>query len=466
MSELDLIVRQGIVLAEDGARIADVGVLDGAFASIEESLDATAAYEIDASGLHVLPGGVDPHVHCNEPGRTDWEGFATGTRALAAGGMTSFFDMPLSSSPPTIDGESFDRKHDAARASSLVDFGLWGGLVPGNLQELAELAERGVIGFKAFMAPSGLDEFPAVDDLTLLEGMQRAAELGLPVAVHAESGPLVEGLARRARREGRTSALDFAATRPLVAELEAIGRAITFAEETGCALHVVHVSSGRGVALVARARERGVDVSCETCPHYLILDEADVEALGALAKCAPPLRDATARHGLWEGLRAGALEMIASDHSPCPPERKGGASFFTAWGGISGAQTTLPLLLTESAEHGIALEVVARAISTAAAERFGLPRKGRIAVGADADMAVVDLATATAVRSEELLYRHPISAWVGRRLRARVVHTLVRGRTVVRDGRAVAEPEGRLLTPARQPDRAGRGTVSKRRKTG
>src|SRR3712207_2517089 len=272
MSNYDLIVRGGTLVGAEGPQEANLAVTDGKIAAIGPGLEGTAAREeIDASGLHVFPGAIDAHAHFNEPGRTHWEGFATGSRALAAGGMTAYVEMPLNAHPPTLDAESFDLKLAAAKASSLVDFALWGGLVPGNVGRLDELAERGVLGFKAFMSNSGIDDFEAADDLTLYEGMQRAVELGLPVLVHAENDQITSLLARRAVAEGHTTMRDYLASRPVVAELEAIGRAILLAEETDCSLHVVHVSTGRGVALVAAARARGVDVTCETCAHYLIL---------------------------------------------------------------------------------------------------------------------------------------------------------------------------------------------------
>jgi allantoinase len=318
--------------------------------------------------------------------------------------VTTVLDMPLNSLPPVLDGAAFDAKLDAARAKACVDYGLWGGLVPGRLDRLEELAQRGVVGFKAFMSNSGIEEFAHVDDVTLYEGMAIAARLGRIVAVHAENDALTA-------RSAGPGARDWFASRPIVAELEAISRAILFAEETGCALHVVHVSSGRGVALVTEARARGV------------------------AKCAPPVRDAAEQNGLWERLRHAELQMVTSDHSPSSPELKAG-EFGAAWGGIAGCQTTIELLL--GALHP---EHVARLTSTGAAERFGIAGKGRIEVGADADLALADLTAAYTLQAGHLRYRHRISPYVGRRLEARVVRTLLRG--------AVPAPgAGRLLTPA------------------
>lgn len=426
----DLIVRNATVITPSGPREADIGVLDGAIAALEPGLEGDG---IDATGLHVFPGGLDPHVHFNEPGRSHWEGLRTGTAALAAGGFTAFFDMPLNSSPPLLDGPAFDAKLQAARAGARVDYGFWGGLVPGNADRLEELAERGVVGFKAFMANSGIEEFARADDVTLYEGMAVCAKLGKLVAVHAENDALTA-------RPAGSSARAFMASRPVVAEVEAIGRAVAFAEDTGCALHVVHVSSARGVELVAEARTRGVDVTCETCPHYLWLCQQDVETLGAVAKCAPPVRTDAERERLWRLVRGGAVDMLASDHSPSPPDLKAGR-FADAWGGIASCQTTLTLLLSEG---DLPHEQTARLTSAGAARRFGLRAKGRIELGADADLALVDLRAEYVLAAQELQYRHPLSPWVGRRLRARVTRTLLRGVEAWPEPKAAA----RLLTPS------------------
>ncbi|HEX5500296.1 MAG TPA: amidohydrolase family protein, partial [Thermomicrobiales bacterium] len=237
----DLIIRAGQVVSDDGVRRCDVGVSDGKIVAVAPEVAGPTRETIDAAGLHLFPGVVDPHVHFNEPGRTEWEGWATGSAALATGGSTVAIDMPLNSSPPTLDGPSFDAKRAAAEASSCVDFALWGGLTPDNRDRLEELAARGVVGFKAFMANSGIDDFHAADDLTLYEGMRTAARLGLPVAVHAESDAITSRLGARAIAAGRTGVRDYLATRPAIAEIEAVGRALLLAEETGCVLHVVHV---------------------------------------------------------------------------------------------------------------------------------------------------------------------------------------------------------------------------------
>ena len=444
----DVLVRGATVVGAGSQRRLDIGVADGLIAALGPELAGPATDEIDAAGLHLLPGVVDAHVHFNEPGRAEWEGFETGTRALAAGGATAAIEMPLNAHPPTVTAAAFDEKRRCLERSALVDVALWGGLVPGGVEAMDELAARGVVGFKAFMCTSGIDDFPGVDDLTLYDGMCRARSLGLPVAVHAESEAITAGLAHRARSSGRTAMRDFAASRPAVAEIQAIARAIALAQESGCSLHVVHVSTGRGVCLVADARARGVDVSCETCPHYLVLTEEDAEALGNVAKCAPPLRPRSESEALWRALADGTLPMVASDHSPAPWAMKGGDDAFAAWGGISGCQTMLPLLLSDGcAGRGLALELIAAATSGYVARRFRLGGKGRLEPGADADLVLVDLTATKPLSAEDLYYRHRHSPFVGRTT-ARVARTLVRGRTVFADGRIVGPPTGRLLIPS------------------
>jgi allantoinase len=413
----------------------DVAVDDGVIAAVGPELPG-GREEVDARGLAVLPGLVDAHVHFNEPGRTEWEGWASGTGALAAGGGTACVEMPLNAHPPTVDGAAFDAKVAAASAAALVDFALWGGLVGGDLDRLDELAARGVVGFKAFMCATGIDDFAAVDDDALGAGMARAAALGLPVAVHAERPALL-------RRPAGGSWRDWVASRPVAAEVAAIRRALELAVQTGCALHVVHVSSGAGVAAVAEARARGVDVSCETCPHYLALTEDDLERLGTLAKCAPPLRPVAERDALWEHLAGGRIDLVASDHSPSPPALKAG-DFATAWGGIAGVQTTLPVLLDAGR---LGLQAIAELTAAAPARRLRLPGKGRLAPGYDADVVLVAPRADGRLRAGELHDRHRANPFAGRPLRGRVVRTIARGRTVFEAGRTRPGAGGRLLTP-------------------
>ena len=419
----------------------DIGVAEGKFVALGKNLSGSAREEIDAHALTIFPGVIDAHVHFNEPGRTDWEGFATGSRAAVAGGTTTVFEMPLNAQPPTIDGWSFDLKRAAAEMESFVDFALWGGLVPGNFEQLETLRDRGVIGLKAFMCDSGIDDFPAVNESELRAGMQRAAELGLIVAVHAESQEITQQLTQTRIATGKISVREYLDSRPITAELEAIRRALDLAGETRCRLHIVHLSCGRGVEIVAQARARGVDVSCETCPHSLLLTDDDMEQLGAVAKCAPPLRSSDEQKDLRS--RLNDVTTIGSDHSPSPWSMKERANFFEAWGGISSCQHLLALLLSAS----ISQTEIERLTSRAVAERFDLKQKGGIEIGKDADFSLVDLNDEEAVTRESLLYRHRHTPYLGRKLRGRVVRTFLRGQTIFQDGKMTGKPRGRFVRP-------------------
>jgi allantoinase len=438
----DLVVRAGTVVTPEGIVTTDIGVEDGRIAAVGPELGG-GAHEIVATGCVVLPGLIDIHLHFNEPGRTDWEGAGTGSRALAAGGGTLFFDMPLNSTPCTVNAREFDRKAEALAVSSLTDFGLWGGIIPGNRGDLAEVAERGAVGFKAFLCNSGLPEFPRADDLTLYEGMREAARLGLPVAVHAESEEITAGLTARLARAGRCDIEAFLESRPVIAETEAIARAGLIAREAHCKLHIVHISSGRGVAAALEARALGTDISIETCPHYLLFTEDDLRRIGALAKCAPPLRSQRERDALWNAVRNGEVDVIASDHSPCPPALKQGDNFFSIWGGIAGVQWTLPALLS-----ALPLDRVAALTAGFGARRFGIPNKGAVAPGFDADLVIVDVNAFQTVTKEKLIHRHAISPYIGREMRGVVRATIRRGETIYDEGRFPACAPGRLIRPS------------------
>jgi allantoinase len=420
----------------------DIGISGGKFVALGPGLTGSARCEIDARGLTIFPGVIDAHVHFNEPGRTDWEGFTTGSRAAAAGGTTTVFEMPLNAHPPTTTRENFELKRAAAEASSLVDFGLWGGLVPGNLSELEALRDCGVVGLKAFMCNSGISDFARVDMATLRAGMQRAAELGLLVAVHAESEEITSALTAAARLAGKKGVREYLDSRPIAAELEAIRGAIDLAAETRCRLHIVHVSSGSGVALVAEARRQGIDVTCETCPHYLVLTDEDMEKLGAVAKCAPPLRSHDEQGELHA--RLNEVTTIGSDHSPSPPEMKQRENFFDVWGGISGCQHLLSSLI----DTEIPPDQIRRLTSGNAAARFRVNAKGEIAAGKDADFTLIDLKVREVVTRESLHYRHRQSPYVGRSLRGRVRRTFLRGQTIFEDGKFTVRPMGKLVRPA------------------
>jgi len=434
---IDLLIQGARVVDVHTDAQLDVAVTDGTIIAIGETLPHHAEQQIDGSGLVLLPGGIDPHVHFNEPGRTNWEGFETGSRALVKGGMTSFFDMPLNSTPPTTTVDAFDTKRQLADDLSVANAYLWGGLVPDNLDQLEGLAARDVIGFKAFMSNSGIDDFPAVDDYSLYEGMRIIAKTGKILAVHAENDAITAGYAAAARANGNTTPQDYLNSRPVIAELEAIQRAILFAEETGCKLHIVHVSTGRGVGMVVQARRRGVDVTCETCPHYLTLTETDVEQIGAAAKCAPPIRSQAAHDALWTHLiQHEHIDFITSDHSPAPMTLKESDNFFEVWGGIASCQSTISLLLTfghyqqRPYQKILSLQRISALTSHNVAQRFGLQNKGRIAVGMDADLALWDIEATYTLTADDLAYQHKISPYIGMDLRGQVIKTWVMGKQV------------------------------------
>jgi allantoinase len=447
---LDLVVRGGRVVTPEGVQAAEIGILHGKIAIIAPEVTEPTHTELDAAGRYIFPGIVDAHVHFNEPGRTEWEGLSHGSLALAAGGGTCFFDMPLNSEPPVLDAAALRIKRELAEQQSCVDFALWGGLVPGNLDKLAGLRDAGAIGLKAFMSNSGIDSFPRVDAKSLHEGMRRAAKLGMLVAVHAEDDALAARFTAEQKAKGKKDAKAWLASRPVEVELAAIRQAIEFAGETGCALHVVHVSSPEGVALITEARNMRVDVTAETCSHYLLLNDKDVAKLGAPAKCAPPIRDEKRRVALWSELRAGNIHTIGSDHSPSPPDMKTSKDFFDIWGGIAGVQHGFQLLMNECADTADKdLPRLAAVLARNVARRFRIDhRKGLLAEGRDADFTLVEFGPKRAIKADDLWTRHRISPYVGRANKARVTHTYVRGCPVWADGGvASGSPKGQFIRP-------------------
>jgi len=424
MSDHDLIVRSGL-----GA----LSISDGVVTSAGPDISGSAREEINFGDALILPGWIDAHVHFNEPGRADWEGLATGSRALAAGGGTTFFDMPLNSSPPVITRAAFEEKRRIGEEKSCLDFALWGGLTPDSLDHLEAMADSGAIGYKAFMCPSGLDEFQAANPSTLRKGMEIAARLGLPVGVHAEDPEVI----KKHQLTHPPAATDMRAwldSRPIEAELSAIRIAIELAGETGCELHIVHVTCPEGIDLVTAAKKRGVHVTVETCPHYLLLNDEAAIAIGPAAKCAPPIRSRETVEALWQKLLAGEIDTIGSDHSPSPPDLKRGDDIFAMWGGIAGIQHALPLLLSRNRGY-------IPQLSSNVARRFDLPQKGSLNPGQDADFIVVQNQPFTATR-EQLLTRHPISPYLGM-TSAYTITTYLRGRKVTHETR------GKFLSPSR-----------------
>ena len=446
-----VLVSGGLLVDELSVRRADALAEDGKIAAILQPGHSRTSDEIiDATGLHVLPGLVDAHVHFNEPGRTDWEGFLSGTTAAAAGGITTVCDMPLNCHPPTLDARAVALKRGAIAEHARVDYALWGGVVPESIGHAAELRDNGVIGLKAFLCDSGLAEYPPLDAFNLLEAMQICAELRLLLALHAEDPAETQRLGQAARTSGRRGPLDWARSRPPATEAAAVQGALEMAESIGARLHFVHISTAAAARLVAAARARGLDVSAETCPHYLLLDETDLERLGAFGKCAPPLRSRQEVEGLWQAVFDGAIDWIASDHSPCPPEMKVADDIWSAWGGLAGVQTLLPSLLSEGVHaRGLSLPRLVSLTAGNPARRLGLyPRKGVLEAGADADMVLVDLERVWTLRETDLCTRWRVSPFIGREFRGKVIATLVRGQVVWQDGAIRGEAGYGRLMPA------------------
>jgi len=447
----DLAIR-GATVISNGAYARDILIRDGRVASFAEPGASTAAEEIDARGLYALPGVIDAHVHFNEPGRTEWEGWESGSRAAAAGGITTVIDMPLNSLPPVIDGASFDAKRACAERSSVVDFALWGGLVDADETKLRELRARGAVGVKGFMCGSGVPEFPALSDAALVDSLRSASRVGLLVALHAEDDALVSEATERVLVSGRRDPAAWALSRPPLVEVRAVARACAAARQAGARLHVVHLSAVEALGAAGAARQMGTDVTVETCPHYLVFDDADVARGGPMFKCAPPIRDARNRDGLWKALSEGKIDLVASDHSPCSfaLKERGRDDIFAAWGGIAGVESLLAAVFTEARWRSAGMDLraiagfVAWRLAARPAQRFGLsPRKGSIAPGADADIVLFD---PDAEWHMDHSRSRGTSPYVGRTFRGRVVRTLVRGRTVFQDGDIVTDgPTGRFI---------------------
>jgi allantoinase len=387
----------------------------------------------------LLPGLVDTHVHINEPGRTEWEGFATATRAAAAGGVTTLIDMPLNSLPPTVDVEALAVKRAAADGQARVDVGFWGGAIPGNSDQLAGLHAAGVFGFKCFLLPSGVDEFPPLDRAGLAEALRTTADLGALMIVHAEDPGLV--VAAHGRRYA-----DFLASRPRAAEDTAIAGLLELAAETKARVHVLHLSSADALPLIARAKAAGLPVTAETCPHYLTLTAEEVPDGDTRFKCCPPVREAGNRDALWAGLAEGVIDCVVSDHSPSTAalKRLDTGDFGQAWGGIASLQLGLPLVWTHARARGHGLVDVVRWMAGRTSALAGLAGKGRIAAGADADLVVFAPDAPFTVDAARLHHRNPVTPYAGRKLTGAVRSTWLRGARV-NPADPDAAPRGHLL---------------------
>jgi allantoinase len=434
MTRFDLVVRSQRVVTPDGERPAAVCVRGGRIAAVLGYDDVDG---VDLGPLALLPGLVDTHVHINEPGRTEWEGFATATRAAAAGGVTTLIDMPLNSIPPTTSVAALHAKRAAALGQCSVDVGFWGGAVPGNLADLPALLDAGVFGFKCFLIDSGVPEFPPLDPTGVAAAFAAVDALFI---VHAEHPAVVTDLSSSRRFA------DFVASRPHDAETLAVAETIDLARAAGARVHILHLSSAQALPLIDAARRDGVRVTAETCPHYLTLTADDVPDGATEYKCCPPIRDSANRDALWAGLAAGTIHCVVSDHSPSTPElkRTDSGDFAQAWGGISSVQLGLPLIWTEARRRGFGLPDVVRWMAERPAQLAGLSGKGRIAVAAAADLVAFDPDGELVVDPSRLHHRHPITPYAGRSLSGVVHQVWLRGTPI--DSEAGGPPRGELLT--------------------
>ncbi len=446
------VLRGARVVTPDGELPRAIHIVGELIARVQDYDDVPAGMRlVEAGDLVVLPGLVDTHVHINEPGRTDWEGFATATAAAAAGGVTTLIEMPLNAIPPTTTVAGLRAKLAAAAGQLAVDVGFWGGVVPGNAGELEQLWAAGVFGFKAFLCPSGVKEFGHVGEADLRAALPVLARLGAPLLAHAELPEVLDHALEMECAvcfEERTYRC-YLCTRPPEAEHQAIAMLLGLARESGARVHVVHLASAQALPALAEARRAGLPVSVETCPHYLTFTADEVPDGATEFKCAPPIREREHREGLWEGLRAGTIDLVATDHSPCPPamKRRDAGEFLPAWGGIASLQLGLAATWTGAAARGFSLTDVSRWMSAAPARLAGLDgRKGAIAPGADADLIVFDPDEEFVVDPARLLHRHPMTPYAGRRLRGVVERTYLRGAIVYADERIVDDERGRVLT--------------------
>ena len=424
----DLVVRAASAFVEGEFRAVEIGIRDGRIAAISDGKREEGQLERDRSVTlaHdevLIPGIVDTHVHVNEPGRTEWEGFASATRAAAAGGVTTIIDMPLNSIPATTTAEALEVKRSVATVA--VDTGFWGGAVPENLGNLKPLHDAGVFGFKAFLAPSGVDEFGHLDAVQLDAALDEIAALGSLLIVHAEDPGVLDAHAN----DGGADYHRFVESRPDEAETTAIQRVIDGVRRTGARAHILHLSSAAALPALRAARAEGLPITVETCPHYLTIAEEQIPDGATQYKCCPPIRDDANRDALWQALLDGDIDIVVTDHSPATVELKtrGGGDFQLAWGGIAGLQLGLAAVWTEASRRGIPLDRVLGWMSRGPADLVGLNHKGRIAVGADADLVVFAPEAAFTVHKEELLHKNPVSAYDGRELRGGVRRTWVRG---------------------------------------
>ena len=440
-----MILRSTNVLTPEGMRAAAIVVEDGRIVQVQKHQYSGNAPVDDAGDLVIMPGLVDTHVHINDPGRSEWEGFETATKAAAAGGITTLVDMPLNSSPVTTTFGAFDGKLKASRGRVWVDWGMYAGLIPGNANDLPALIDAGILGVKAFLVDSGLDEFPKTSENDLRAGMPAIAAHGIPLLVHCE---LTGSQEHQLSANDPRSYQQYLLSRPARWEHDAIDLMVRLCREFQCRVHVVHLSSAAAVAALRQARSSGLPITVETCPHYLSFAAEEIPDGDTRFKCAPPIRGSENREGLWDALRDRVIDFIVSDHSPCPPGMKlaSEGDFSKAWGGISSLQLGLPVVWTGAWKRGFSVADVARWMSESPAAFVGLgKKKGVIAPGYDADFVIWNPEEEFVVKPSLLFHRHKVTPYEGMRLRGEVVRTYLRGRKIYEKGKVLGEPSGQLL---------------------
>jgi allantoinase len=431
------------IVTPEGERPGAVLVQDGQIVGVCDIGAVPANYRVTRFAGALLPGLVDAHIHINQPGRTEWEGFTTATRAAAAAGFTTLIDMPLNCLPATTTVPALEAKRAAAQGKCMVDWAAWGGVSSNNTDDLEPLAAAGVRGFKCFLADPGIDGFSRVDEPELRRALPHVAQTGLPLLVHAEDPAVLSRAASQQAGSDWRRYETWLRSRPDEAEVVAIRRMIALAQEFGVHVHIVHLATAYAVEELRVARSRQIHVTAETCPHYLYFDSREIPQRSVLHKCAPPIRSAGNRELLWEALREGNIDLIATDHSPCPPEMKQG-NFAEAWGGIAGVSVALPVVWTGMRRRGFTLTDLARWMAANPAELAGVHgRKGKIAREFDADLVVFDPEDEWIVTKDQLHTRHALSAYEGERLFGTVTATYLRGELIYDHGGFVGEPRGR-----------------------
>lgn len=447
----DIVIKNGKVVLPDKVIKIEVAIKDGKICDIGNGLNNSKNF-VDAEGMYVLPGVIDAHVHLCEPGRTEWEGFETGTKAMASGGTTCYIDMPLNNLPATIDKDTANIKLKSASGKSYVDYALYGGLMPNNIDKLSELNDIGVVAYKCFISTCGFDvpgDFKNIDDYILYKGMLELKRLNQTLSIHCENAIICDRLAEDEKNKGKKDMNAYMDSRPIFAEVEAVKRVLYFGKVTGCNLHFVHLSSSEAVEEVIKAKKDGMNVSVESCPHYLCLTRDECVELGGVAKCSPPVRNKVEVEKLWEHLKNGDIDILTSDHSPCPPSMKSNEEndMFKVWGGMSACQNVLDIMFDEAVQkRGMNVIDLMKILATNPAKIFGLKNKGEISIGKDADIVLLKPNSPYILKSQNLQYKHKHSPYVGRKIGCQIMKTFVRGNLIYENDMGfIEEPVGKYI---------------------